>query len=124
MARADAGALERLERESAWTERVGLVADLSAALLVELMRHDPLRTGEAPQARPLDRTQAIACLAPVALACGLATMEPDARPEADLLEIAMLAVDARLDRILDAFAGTNPRGDLTAILAALLAHLP
>ena len=117
-------ALGRLEHETTWTERVALVAGLTAALLVELVRHDPLRTGEASQARPLDRPRAIACLAPVALACGLATMEADARPETDLLEIAMLAVDARLDRIVDAFASADPRGDLTAILAALLAHLP
>jgi len=124
MARDEAEALGRLEHETTWTERVALVAGLTAALLVELVRHDPLRTGEAPQARPLDRPRAIACLAPVALACGLATMEADARPETDLLEIAMLAVDARLDRIVDAFASADPRGDLTAILAALLAHLP
>jgi len=124
MARDEAEALGRLEGESAWTERVALVADLTSALLVELVRHDPLRAGEAPQALALDRSTVIACLAPVALACGLATVEADARPEADLPEISLLAVDARLDRILDAFAGADPRGDLTAILAALLAHLP
>ncbi len=124
LAAEEAEALGRLAHESAWTERVALVAGLAAALLAELVRHDPLRAGETAQVHPLDRPAAIGCLAPVALACGLATMESDARPEADLLEIAMLATDARMDRVLDAFSGADPRGELTAILAALLAHLP
>jgi len=36
----------------------------------------------------------------------------------------MLAIDARLDRVLDALGSDAPRRELTAILAALLAHLP
>lgn len=121
MARNEADALAELARDRAWTERVALVAGLSASLLLELLRHEPLRSGEA--AAP-DRPTVVACLAPVALACGLATMEANEPPQSDLLEIAMLAIDARLDRVLDALGSDDPRRELTAILAALLAHLP
>jgi hypothetical protein len=121
-AKEQAGPLAELAQTAAWTDRVALVASLSAALLVELIRHQPLRfeekTGES------GRDAAVACLAPVALTCGLATMEAGKPPEADLLEIAMLAVDARIERIQAAFAGKDAQGDLTALFATLLAHLP
>jgi hypothetical protein len=36
----------------------------------------------------------------------------------------VLAVEARLDRILAAAASSEPEADLTATFATLLAHLP
>lgn len=121
-AREQAGPLADLARASAWTDRIALVAALSAALLVELVRQQPLRFGK--DATGQKRPTAIACLAPLALACGLATMEAGNPLETDLLEIATLAVDARMDRILAAFEGKDAQGDLTALFATLLAHLP
>lgn len=120
-ARQQAGPLADLALVSAWTDRVALAAALSAALLVELVRQPPLRFGKAGGP---GRETVIACLAPIALACGLATMEAGKPPEADMLEIATLAVDARMERILAAFDGEDAQGDLTALFATLLAHLP
>jgi hypothetical protein len=122
-AREQAGPLADLARASAWTDRIALAATLSAALLVELVRQQPLRFEKAADGSP-ERETVIACLAPLALTCGLATMEAGNPPETDLLEIAALAVDARMERILTAFAGKEVQGDLTALFATLLAHLP
>ncbi|PLP57661.1 hypothetical protein CYK37_18815 [Mesorhizobium loti] len=117
--------LARLAREDDWAGRVALVAALSAALLVEFLNHDPLRQGEAPTAAVgPGRTFAISCLAPVALAVGLASVDTSAKPEPDLLEIALLATDARSDRILAACNGNDPLDELTTVFATLLAHLP
>lgn len=119
--RDQAQSFARLESETVRAERVVLVAGITSKLMVELVRHDPLRSIAGANTR-LDSETAIICLAPVALACGLATMDP--APEIDLLETATLAVDAWLDRIVAALAEKDSRGALTAILAALLAHLP
>ncbi|MFE0013200.1 hypothetical protein ACFWXH_00050 [Mesorhizobium sp. NPDC059054] len=117
--------LTRLVREGEWAGRVALVAALSAALLVEFLNHDPLRQGEAPTAAVgPGRSFAISCLAPLALAVGLASVDISAKPEPDLLEIALLATDARLDRILAACNGNDPLDELTTVFATLLAHLP
>lgn len=123
-ARQQAGALADLASADAWTDRIALTASLSAALLAELVRQQPLRFGEDGSVAGLGRETAIACLAPVALACGLATMEAGKPAEPDMLEIAILAVDARIERIHAAFNGKDAQGDLTALFATLLAHLP
>ncbi|WP_054309419.1 hypothetical protein [Mesorhizobium sp. 1M-11] len=125
IARQHAELLDRLVRESDWAGRVALVAALSAALLVEFLNHDPLRQGETPTAAVgAGRSFAVSCLAPVALAVGLASVDTSAKPEPDLLEIALLATDARLDRILAACNGNDPLDELTTVFATLLAHLP
>jgi hypothetical protein len=119
--------IARLGAQATWAERVPLVATLTSALLIELLNHNPLRPNEQPLELgpgPLDRSTVIACLAPAALACGLATMEDGGAEQDDLLEIAMLAADARRDRILEACNGREPLQDLTAVFATLLAHLP
>lgn len=120
--------LARLGREPGWTAQISLAAGLSSALLVEFLRHRPLRLADTASAaaRPADlgRSAEISCLAPIALACGLATLAEDATAQPDLLEIATLATDARLDRIAPACDGAGALNDLTAIFATLLAHLP
>lgn len=123
-AREQAGALADLGDAAAWTDRIALVASLSAALLMELLRQQPLRFAMPGAGAPGGRAMATSCLAPVALACGIATMEAGKPAEPDLLEIAMLAVDARVERIHAALDGKDAQGDLTALFAALLAHLP
>jgi hypothetical protein len=104
-------------------ERVAVAAALSAALLIELVEQRPIRFSEGAQGgRNLDLE--IRFLAPLALACGLATIGADDLPAADMLEITMLAADVRHDRIVQAYGKADRLGELTAVFAVLLAHLP
>lgn len=119
--------LVALGREGAGRDRIALVASLCAALLIEFLNHHPLRFAEpAPAANPpdMDRSFEVSCLAAVALACGLATVDQNGTPEPDLLDLALLATDARLDRILSACSGSDPLEGLATIFATLIAHLP
>ncbi|WP_214469574.1 hypothetical protein [Mesorhizobium sp. dw_380] len=102
------------------------IAATCAALLVELLNQRPVRFGEAaPEtAAAGERALDISCLAPVVLACGLATTGRDGAPEPEMLEIAILAADIRHDRIVQACAKASPVDELTPVFATLLAHLP
>jgi hypothetical protein len=102
------------------------IAATCAALLVELLNQRPVRFGEAaPEMAAIGgRALDISCLAPVVLACGLATTGRDGAPEPDMLEIAILAADIRHDRIVQACAKASPVDELTPVFATLLAHLP
>jgi hypothetical protein len=126
-ARQQAQELDALTRAQGWTDRVAVTARLTAALLAELMRRPPLHfdgTAGKRMTAEEERDTLARCLAPVAVACGLATMEAGQRSQSDMLEISTLAVDARFERIHAAFAGKDIEGDLTALFAVLLAHLP
>jgi hypothetical protein len=104
-------------------ERISAAAALCAALLIELIGHRPIRFDESAQGgRNLDLE--IRFLAPLALACGLATIGADDLPAADMLEITMLAADVRHDRIVQAYGKADRLGELTTVFAVLLAHLP
>jgi hypothetical protein len=104
-------------------ERIAAAAALCAALLIELVEHRPIRFNEGAQGdRNLDLE--IRFLAPLALACGLATIGADDLPAADMLEITMLAADVRHDRIVQAHGKPDRLGELTTVFAVLLAHLP
>ncbi|WP_353642327.1 hypothetical protein [Mesorhizobium sp. WSM2239] len=113
-------------------ERVAVAAALCAALLIELVEHRPIRFVEHRPIRFNEGTQGggrnldleIRFLAPLALACGLATIGADDLPAADMLEITMLAADVRHDRIVQAYGKTDRLGELTTVFAVLLAHLP
>ncbi|UVK56689.1 hypothetical protein DBIPINDM_003311 [Mesorhizobium sp. AR02] len=100
------------------------IAATCAALLVELLNQRPVRFGEAAPETAGERALDISCLAPVVLACGLATTGRDGAPEPDMLEIAILAADIRHDRIVQACAKASPVEELTPVFATLLAHLP
>ena len=100
------------------------IAATCAALLVELLSQRPVRFGEAAPETAGERALDISCLAPVVLACGLATTGRDGAPEPDMLEIAILAADIRHDRIAQACAKASPVEELTPVFATLLAHLP
>ncbi|RWE29805.1 MAG: hypothetical protein EOS78_29310 [Mesorhizobium sp.] len=102
------------------------IAATCAALLIELLDQRPIRFGEAaPETNAAGgRALDISCLAPVVLACGLATTGRDGAPEPDMLEIAILAADIRRDRIVQACAKASPVDELTPVFATLLAHLP
>src|SRR5205823_4263340 len=103
------------------------IAAICSALLVECLNQRPVRFAEtAPEtsARASGQALDISCLAPLVLACGLATTGRDGSPEPDMLEIAILAADIRRDRIVQACAKANPITELTPVFATLLAHLP
>jgi hypothetical protein len=102
------------------------IAATCAALLVECLNQRPVRIGETVRETMAagDRALDISCLAPVVLACGMATTGRDGTPEPDMLEIAILAADIRHDRIVQACAKASPIGELTPVFAILLAHLP
>jgi len=96
--------------------RLETVAAVAAATLVELLASQPLSGDEvAPALIPL---------APMVLAAAILTLSPSGMSDADLLEAAGMAVDARLERILRALDGADPVNELGAIFRVLLAHLP
>lgn len=101
------------------------IAATCSALLVECLNQRPVHFTETPETSVVgDRTLDISCLAPLVLACGLATTGRDGLPEPDMLEIAILAADIRHDRIVQACAKASPVDELTPVFATLLAHLP
>ncbi|WP_027038064.1 hypothetical protein [Mesorhizobium ciceri] len=103
------------------------IAATCSALLVECLGQRPVRFAETVSETPAvmgSSAPDISCLAPLALACGLATTGRDGAPEPDMLEIAILAADIRHDRIVQACAKANPIAELTPVFATLLAHLP
>lgn len=102
------------------------IAATCSALLVECLNQRPVRFADTlPDVTAMgDRALEISCLAPVVLACGLATAGRDGAPEPDMLEIAILAADIRRDRIAQACAKASPGDELTSVFATLLAHLP
>ena len=101
------------------------IAATCSALLVECLNQRPVHFAETPETSVIgDRALDISCLAPLVLACGLATTGRDGAPEPDMLEIAILAADIRHDRIVQACAKASPIAELTPVFATLLAHLP
>jgi hypothetical protein len=123
----DAALVAGLHAETDRDERVSLVAALSASLFVELVRQKPIKL-PAPDATEDDtidigQTIAVNCLAAIAIACGLATLEMEGAAGPELMEIAVLAVDARADRIHAALASEDQVKELTPLFASLLTHL-
>ncbi|MBZ9821647.1 hypothetical protein [Mesorhizobium sp. CA4] len=110
---------------TAETASTDQVAAACAALLVECLNHRPVQPGETGTGPAIagDRSLDIRCLAPVVLACGLATKADGGTPEPDILEIAVLAAQVREDRIRQACVQANAVQELTPVLATLLAHL-
>lgn len=116
--------LKAFGRVAGDTEKLAMTAELSSALLIECLNHNPLRL-DISTVRPidLDRSLEVSCLAPVALACGLASLDPGDCPEPDSLDMTVMATEARLERIVVACRGADPLGALTTIFAMLLFHL-
>lgn len=107
-----------------WAARIEAASAFSAALLLTMLDHRAIRLDDATLSSRDARTLELLCLVPVVLACGFATVEPDPSPEPDILDLTVLAAEARLDRIADACAGADGQAELTRIFATLLAHLP
>lgn len=107
-----------LSADRPWPQRVSAASAFCAALLVELLDHRPIRfDGDG-------RGLEILCLASVVLACGFVTVEPGAEREPGLDDLAILAAEARLDRIVPACRGADGQEELMRIFAVLLAHVP
>jgi len=125
--RRDAGRIARLHAETGRDERVSLVAALSSSLFVELVRHEPIKLpGANPdeqEAADIGRTVAVNCLAAIAIACGLATLDMEGAAGPELMEIATLAVDVRADRIRSALDSEDQVKELTPLFTSLLTHL-
>jgi hypothetical protein len=123
----DAALISRLHEETGSDERVSLVAALCSSLFVELVRQQPIKLPAADSAgqEAIDDgpTIAVNCLAAIALACGLATLDMEGAPGPELMEIAVLAVDARADRIHAALDSDDRMKKLTPLFAGLLTHL-
>ena len=108
--------------------RTEAAASFCAALLITLIDHHPIRlANRAPymfaHGNALDQTARIRVLATVTLLCGVATLDGSNAGGSDLLELADLAVDARLDRFEQACAKADADGELTPVFALLLSHL-
>ncbi len=116
--------LPALAGAQGWSDRVAASSVLCASLLTELLDHRPIRFEDGSVPRDSVRTLEILCLTPMVLACGFATVDPGALQEADLIDLTILATDARLDRIEPACRGPEGREELARIFAMLLAHLP
>lgn len=123
----DAELIARLHAETDRDERVSLVAALSSSLFVELVRHEPIKlpTPDPDEQETIDigHTIAVNCLAAIAIACGLATLDMEGAAGPELMEIAVLAVDARADRIHAALDAADQVKELTPLFASLLTHL-
>ncbi|MEW9807040.1 hypothetical protein ABUE31_13695 [Mesorhizobium sp. ZMM04-5] len=120
-----AGPIARLHAQTERDERIQLVAALCASLFVELVRKGPVRLAPvgADGSTGADGVVASNALAAIAIACGLATLDMEGAPAAELMEIASLAVGARGDRIRAALDGDERMDRLTALFAGLLTHL-
>ncbi len=121
MRKRHADLIAELDIASEPDERIAVAAALSAALLIELVAQHPIRFPEGEQRGP---DCDLRFLAPLVLACGLATIGADDLPAADMLEITTLAADVRHDRIVQAYGKADRLGELTTVFAVLLAHLP
>lgn len=123
----DAALIARLHAETGRDERVSLVAALSSSLFVELVRQQPIKlpapASDEPDAIDVGHTIAVNCLAAIAIACGLATLDMEGAAAPELMEIAVLAVDARADRIHAALGSDDQMEKLTPLFASLLTHL-
>lgn len=119
-----AALIASLPARQGWVDRVSTASALCAAILTELLDHRPIRfdvgTRTAGSARELE----ILCLAPAVLACGFAAVEPEIGDEPDLIGLAILATEARLERIVAASRAADGQDELARIFAVLLAHLP
>ncbi len=121
----DAGSIAQLHSEMSEEERLPLVAGLTARLFVELVKHEPIRLAAPTDQQVLERREsaaAVNALAAIAIACGLATLDLEGAPGRELMEIAILAVDVRGERI-DAALDTDRFDELTRLFEGLLTHL-
>lgn len=105
--------------------RIGATAKVIATMFTQLLLERPVRfismEGNCdPQAL---RRFEISCFAAVSLACGLMTLKPADLAGTDPLESAILALDVRQERLMQA-AEKRDQSQLEVLFQTLLAHLP
>lgn len=105
-----------------------VVAALVAALFLLLVRKRPitlpLPSGiDAAETDPAARAVISNVLASISIACGLATLDMEGASGSELMEIAVLAVDVRADRIAAAMDKETSQAELTVLFENLLTHL-
>lgn len=110
-----------LRSETTAEEREILVAGLTASLFLQLERQRPIRLAAHDSGQ--EAGAVVSVLAAIAIACGLATLNLEGAPASELMEIAILAVDVRADRIHASMASDDAQAALTGLFATLLAHL-
>lgn len=119
--------LRPAEGEIGDTQRIARIAQLCAALSVELLRARPVRPhppeGGVANVLEAENMLAVSVLAPLALAPALAEAGAETDQGTDLLDMAAMAVEARLDRIVPACRAADPVAELTPIFAMLIFHL-
>lgn len=113
--------------EAGDTKRMARLAGLCAALSLELLRMRPVRPalpeGAAANVLEAENTLAVSVLVPMALAVALASAGAEVEPGSSLLDMAAMAVEARMERILPACRAADPVAELTPIFAMLIFHL-
>lgn len=119
-----AALIASLSTRQGWVDRVSTASALCAAILTELLDHRPIRFDVGGEAVVSARELEVLCLAPAVLACGFVAVEPEAGNEPDLIGLAILATEARLERIVAASRAADGQEELARIFAVLLAHLP
>lgn len=127
MLRQHGGLLHPAGGEAGDTQRTARIAELCAALSVELLRARPVRPrlpeGAAANVLEAEAMLAVSVLVPMALAVALASAGVETEPGSDLLDMAAMAVEARVDRIMPACRAADPVAELTPIFAMLIFHL-
>ncbi|MFC5387538.1 hypothetical protein ACFPLB_16385 [Aquamicrobium segne] len=110
------------EDKNSTTQKIARLASLCAALTAEFLRVRPVQPltheGNAPLTFEAKNRLTILIIASLALGLALASADPE--PETDLLDMAALAIEARLERIICACHASDPISELTPIFAMLI----
>lgn len=120
---------DRLVKEAIAAEttdgRITVTAKAITAMFLELMETKPIRFVAATGSDDMQALRGIeiVSLAAACLACGLATAKAADLEDTDPLESAMLALEARQDRLSQA-AGESDHAALETLFQTLIAHLP
>ena len=125
LARNHAVLLKNVFAAEAGENRLATTAKVITAIFTQLLLERPVRfismEGHCdPQAL---RQFEVSCFAAVSLACGLMTLKPADLAGIDPLESAILALDVRQERLMQA-AENNDQSQLDGLFQTLLAHLP
>lgn len=108
-------------------DTIEATARLCTALLTEMIAENPVRFADArkvlPETAQAIRNRDITGFASICLACGLATAKAADMEGVNNLESALLAIEARTERLVAAFEANNQKA-LDALFATLISHLP
>jgi len=117
--------LKNVFSSEAGDAKVAATAKAIAAMFLELLDERPVRISSTDglfDTRALHRFEAT-CFAAVGVACGLATVKGADLAGADPLESAILALEVRYDRLMQATEDRD-QPQLEILFQTLIAHLP